>query len=1005
MAEAMKSIPSRVISRIDGERLLAVAARQCPRSIVGLAALTLLVSAPSAMAQQQGLAASGAWIGWAVAVLVTGTALGFAWWGRRRLVAETQSRLRAEADSERTRAELGRLFDTAQVGIVLTRSMHAIVRCNDSMAEIFDYSDRSEFRELRFPDLFFDFTDYQRLVSRAREPLHSGETVTAEYRLSRRDGSELWCSLAAKAMDDSRPADLEKGVLWVISDVNRRLRAERALQDQLDFREALIDTIPNPIFIKDSEAQFLDCNRAYEEAFGVTRRQLHGKIATETEDLHGCDQTAFQQEDRELLRDGGSRHCELQVRFADGSLRSVLYWKVAFNYSSGRLGGIIGVMVDITELEEARQSAEQATRAKSAFLANMSHEIRTPMNAILGMSHLAMNTGLDPVQTDYVTKIDSAARALLGLINDILDFSKIEAGRLDIEQIGFDIDPALRKAAELVEVKLLDKSVELMFYTTPGLPARVVGDPTRLGQVLTNLLSNAVKFTEEGEIVVSVKELDRDAESVELRFEVRDSGIGMTEEETGRLFESFSQADSSTTRKYGGTGLGLAICKRLVELMGGEISVDSEPGRGSTFGFTVRWGIDESSEDGASWNLDGLDGLRVLVVEDHQAARAMIAETLEHWGIKTTVAASAGQARRAVAAQRQSFDVVLMDWTLKSADGLEIVRGWRRSSQLDDAAIVLMIGGYDREQAEKAARGLGLSGYLYKPVARPALLDAIRRALGLERQPEQKAADDQDRLRGDLAGARVLLAEDNAVNQQIACELLRHVGIEVSVANDGEEAVSAVSRHRFDLVLMDVRMPTLDGLEATRRICDSFDDAPPIIAMTAGALDEDYDRCRQAGMKGLVAKPVEPDVLYATLADWITPRQEVGGDATLESDSGSESRALDELLPDFDTEAAIGRLGSESLYRGVLGKMYETERDAMQRLRIALDNDDREQAIRIAHTIKGLSATIGAEELRATAENLEMTLRAEEPLSEHLAATERLFNEVFNRIAHLQRSS
>ncbi|MGK7295556.1 MAG: response regulator [Candidatus Wenzhouxiangella sp. M2_3B_020] len=967
-----------------------------------VAAATAAASGP-ALGQLAGQSTVNVWLPWTLALLALLAAAGLGWALRRGVTAEAEARQRAEAGLQQTRSEIRQLFNTAQVGILQTRSMHAILRGNDAMAAILEYPSADELGQIRFPDLFSEFKDYQRLVAQAHEPLRAGETVNAEYPLSRRDGSRVWCALAGKATDTDRPADPEKGVLWVISDISRRHRAEREVQDQLRFREALIDTIPNPIFIKDSEAQYLDCNRAYEQAFGLHRDQLVGRLATETDHLHGSGQEAFQQEDRELLLEGGIRHRELEIRFADGSLRSVLYWKVAFNYSGGRRGGIIGVMVDITELEEARQAAEEATRAKSAFLANMSHEIRTPMNAILGMAHLALNTDLDPVQADYVAKIDSAARALLGLINDILDYSKIEAGRLDIEHTGFEIDEVLQKAADLVEVKLLDKSVELVLYPSSGLPARLVGDPLRLGQVLTNLLSNAVKFTEEGEIVVAVEEIRRDADAVELRFEVRDTGIGMTADESARLFESFSQADSSTTRKYGGTGLGLAICKRLVQLMDGEIEVESEPGEGSTFRFTVRCGLEDERGEGSRWKLDGLAGKRVLLVDDNAAVRAMIAETLERWDIAATVVATAGEAERAMSRSGEAFDVVLMDWTLRSADGLEVVRRWRRSPDVPDAPVVLMIGAYDREQAEKASRGLDLAGYLYKPAGRPALLQALRRALGLEPVGDE-GADDAARARRRMAGARVLLAEDNAVNQQVGCELLRQAGIDVSVANNGEEAVAAVSRHRFDAILMDVQMPVMDGLEATRRILDSFDDAPPVIAMTAGAMAEDREQCEAAGMQDFIAKPIEPDALYATLAAWVEPPETEGDDEAAKPESEPGSESLADVLQGFDTENAIRRLGSESLYRGVLGKIHETERDAMQRLRIALDNGNPDEAIRIAHTLKGLGATIGAEALNEHAADLESALRAGEAPAKPLGATETAFDDVMSRLARLPAS-
>jgi len=941
-----------------------------------------------------------------LAILATLALLATSLFWRRRIAEEVNARELAEERHSLARSQMNQMFDTAQVGILLTRSNEGIVRCNNAMTEMLAFDSADALRERSFPDLFRHGKDFERLVEQAGPPLAVGETVSFETVLMRADGLTVWCELAGKAVDTQLPADIDQGVIWVVADISRRHWAEQEVKDQLSFQSALIDTIPNPIFIKDSEAQFVGCNRAYEDAFGLKRAQLIGKQATETSELHGSDQSEFGEEDRDLLLNGGVKRREMAIRFSDGDLHTVLYWKSVFNYSENRRGGIIGVMVDITELEEARRAAEEAVRTKSAFLANMSHEIRTPMNAIIGMTHLTLNTRLDRVQRDYLGKIDNASRALLRLINDILDLSKIEAGRLDVEQVDFDLEEVLQQASDLVEMKVLDKGLEFIVHPAPGMPVRLRGDPLRLGQVLSNLCSNAVKFTEHGEIVLSVRATDRLDNKSRLRFEVRDTGIGLDPEQRGRLFQSFSQADSSTTRKYGGTGLGLAICKRLVELMGGEIGVESTPGEGSCFWFNIEAETPADSKDPLLPARQALEGKRVLVLDDNASVCTMICGALEECGMQPVATHSASEVKQQLAQcnAQNSFDLVIADWTLRSVDGLAMARRLTRESALEPVPDVLLISAPDRTQAEKAYAQEEPAAYLHKPIHRRALINATLQALGLEVPGLGDGFASPETVVGkaDLRGTRMLLVEDNAVNQQVACELLRQVGVEVAVANDGVEAIDAVERKQFDAVLMDLHMPRMDGLEATKRICDSYPDAPPIIAMTADAMTEDRASCLEAGMKDYIAKPIEPRKLYATLLKWVDPGPiRVDKPEYLEDESDDTPRKLADVLTDFDAAAAVSRLGSESLYRDVLGKVYETERDALQKLRTAVDQGSRDDVARIAHTLKGVAATIGATKLTELAADLQTCLNDQQATGELIEATEAEFERVMALIAKL----
>ena len=759
----------------------------------------------------------------------------------------------------------------------------------------------------------------------------------------------------------------------------------------------IIESAPDAMLVVDAEGTIVLCNKRADEVFGYDPGELMWANIDKLVPSHAREHHPVMRQ--QFMTEGSTRIMgvkkDLHGLRKDGSDFPIEVGLSTLPNASGQRFVCV-TACDITlkkqadlALHQAKKIAEDTTQMKSDFLANMSHEIRTPLNVILGITHLTLKTELNHKQLDYMRKIQNSSQHLLAIINDILDLSKIEAGKIFIEQIDFKIQKTLNNLVDLISVKVKDKGLTLTFDIDKNLPIYLNGDPLRLGQVLINYVNNAVKFTEQGEIIVTVKVLEDDQNELLLYFSVSDTGIGLSDETKNKLFQSFQQADTSTSRKYGGSGLGLSISKQLVELMNGEVGVESELGKGSLFWFTAK--LKKSLKNASSiTTTNNLTGRRVLIIDDTESARDILENALSNIGLSVTQVSNGKHALKYIKQAEKNgvpYEIVFLDWYMPDMDGAETAKAIRHLS-LTHPPQITIITAHGREEILSEMNNIGLDNILIKPINTSLLFDLVIRLLGESNASFEDVEEDVNDYLGfsyvveDLKiihGSSILVVEDNKLNQEVALGLLIDEGFKVDIANDGREAIDMVHQNDYDIVLMDMQMPVMNGVEATLEIRKNAKfDSLPIVAMTANAMLQDREKCLQAGMNDFISKPIDPEELFRTLLQWIRPKlQELP--STIDTQKSQLNAHTIESLPLIDgLNVSLGLkrvLGKTTLYFNLLRHYVSNQEKIPQEIEVAIDTGDIETAERLAHTAKNVNGNIGASELENLAGEIEHLLR------------------------------
>jgi two-component system sensor histidine kinase/response regulator len=863
-----------------------------------------------------------------------------------KLTSEVEERYRIESIIGRAKKEWEATFDAVSDMIWLVDHQGHIARCNRAAIQAFGVTFQNMVG-LSIDEIFFGPKDPEGHISQAvgrniRFPMLDGWYDVNQFELPKGNGTG--------------------NVIYVMRNVDERVKNEAEIQRQKQFFEALVETSPVAIVILDREKNILTCNPAFESLFGYSRSEVIGReldpLLSKDIFKDEADKYTRQAMAGKLVHSFGRRHHK------DGRLLEVEIFGVPVSVAGEQIG-VLGIYHDITELVAARMAAEAANLAKSEFLANMSHEIRTPLNGVIGMLDLTLDTNLSAEQSDYLHTARQSADALLELINDILDYSKIAAGRLDLDIINFDLRSTVEGVATTLAQRAEAKGLELACLIYHNVPSILIGDPSRLRQVLVNLTGNAIKFTHQGEVTIRVMLESETEKDVNLLFDVSDTGIGIPPDRQELIFERFMQVDGSTTRRYGGTGLGLAISKQLVEMMGGQIGVFSEVGKGSTFWFTVHFEKPSEEVIIAERSPVEIEDLHVLGVDDNTTNRLILRKILENVGCRASMAASGLEAivnLRSAVQMGDPYQLVFLDMQMPDMDGEQTLKAIKSDSLIRDVKVIVLTSLGNRGDVARMEAS-GAAGYLVKPIKQSQLYDAIVAVQGTHPLPTKIPTSQlvtQHTIREQKRRiAQILLAEDNQINQKLVVIMLQKAGYSVDVVENGLLAIEALQKKKYHLVFMDVQMPEMDGLEATQKIraTESPGRHTPIIAMTAHALKGDRERCLSAGMDDYLPKPLEPDALFRVLERWIPngEAQKSGQEKKLEVEK--------EILPHppIDLPAAMPRFGDDKeFFIELLAEFVDHFEDRCRLIREAIRGGNTSELARLAHNLKGASANFSA---------------------------------------------
>lgn len=852
--------------------------------------------------------------------------------------------------------------------LILTDNQFNVLRTSTNIAQVTGNSDWRDLLGMSLWDIIPnpEFKSFV-LNSQRNAPPQTSEIGQHQIVMQQKNGKILWWNISFNLLIED---DASVRYLFLVSDETSAVRKD-------SFLDAIMASSQNIILIFDNDMKIVYASKSLDKALGCPPGALIGKSYDDLA-AAGVPQSILDMP-LESLENGSIWSENFEIPLPSG----IQLWChgqgcILRSKDSNSLGYLF-LITDITQVVEAEREAKEATKAKSIFLANMSHEIRTPMNAIIGMSDLALSTNLTPRQEHYIDRISFAAKSLLGIINDILDYSKIEAKKQELEHIPFSIRETISNELSIATVRITGKPIELLADIDPEIPERLFGDPLHLTQILTNLINNAEKFTERGEVILKMRLLQLENSKATIRTSVCDSGIGMTAEQTQKLFHVFTQADDSTTRKYGGTGLGLSISHALVELMGGDLQVRSEYGKGSEFYFTVTFdAIDRSQSKGNS----PIRGKRVLALDENFEARKILAKLFKTLETDCDLAETADEARERFRNAAEPYDCIVISWNLTDTTVVDLVKDMETFGRKMPPLVALF--SQNDEELLKEAVEAGFKRFLPKPFLLKDLKNTLEEALGYRVIEDSKQRKPKVQPEYRFERASILLVEDNALNQELAIELLNRVGLDVDVANNGKEAVEAVQKHDYALVLMDLQMPIMDGFEATaviRKMPEESKRNVPIVAMSARALRGDKEKSLEAGLNAHIAKPIDPVEFYGELAKWLKRKS-----AESKSDANGEDvkpvvvskdpfLAAFDCIPYFDAELGLYRsVGSKTLYLKVIQRFVDDFDGYISKIADATQKGEKDSAVRMAHTLKGIAGTIGCTKLQEMAAKMEFQI-------------------------------